>query len=333
MKKVVYVILGIVVIYLLLALIGPKEIKVERQIVINKPVALVKEKLGDFKFFHDQWSPWTEKDPNMENKYDGSPGEIGHHYYWSGNKEVGKGEMTIMGYNGDTLIQNLSFAGEGDAKSYFITKDNTGSTEVTWGMIFQIDFFQRPFMLFMSLDNMVGGDYEKGLAKLKLVLEQMKDESNSAYRIEELNWDEKSFVGSKRTKIKVADMQQFFSDNYPKLGADIGKNKLQPQMAPCALYYKWDEKAQECEVAAVMCLPKGVTMKGWEVHTFPASKVYHIEYYGDYNNIGLAHEALGKYMAGKGLSDDVVAIEEYVTDPTTEKDTTKWLTNLYYLMK
>ena len=31
--------------------------------------------------------------------------------------------------------------------------------------------------------------------------------------------------------------------------------------------------------------------------------------------------------------DYTFVIEEYVTDPTLEKDTAKWLTNIYYILK
>jgi hypothetical protein len=37
-------------------------------------------------------------------------------------------------------------------------------------------------------------------------------------------------------------------------------------------------------------------------------------------------------MKSKGLTNGPV-IEEYVTDPMNEADTTKWLTNIYYTLK
>ncbi|MEO6304366.1 MAG: polyketide cyclase, partial [Bacteroidia bacterium] len=73
MKKFLYVVIALLVLYLILAMIGPKEIKVERNISINKSPALVVSKLTDLKYFHDEWSPWSEKDPNMKNTYTGTP--------------------------------------------------------------------------------------------------------------------------------------------------------------------------------------------------------------------------------------------------------------------
>ena len=333
MKKVLYVIIGIVLLYIILAFVGPKEIKVERNITIDKPAKMVTAKLTDFKFFHDMWSPWTEKDPEMVCEYGGNPGEIGHHYSWSGNKEVGKGEMSLVSMSGDTIMQALSFEGQGGAQAYYIVKDNAESTDITWGMMFKVGFFMRPPMLFMNMDKMMGADYEKGLTKLKVVMEGMKDESATAnYQIEEMQWEAKNFVGTKKTHTTADKLGAFFGESYPKLGADLGKNKLQPVMAPCAIYYSWDEKTNETDCAAVMCLPAGKTMKGWESHPVPASKVLRIAYYGPYEKVGDAHMAMGKYIGEHGYAESL-AIEEYVTDPSSEPDSSKWLTNIYYVLK
>ena len=51
MKKVLYVIIGLVVGYFMLCLFGPKEISVERSIVVNASPELVKTQIGDLKFF------------------------------------------------------------------------------------------------------------------------------------------------------------------------------------------------------------------------------------------------------------------------------------------
>lgn len=332
MKKVLYIILGIALLYIILAFCGPKQIKVERQISINKSSGLVKAKLTDYQFFHDKWSPWTEKDPAMKTEYEGTPGSIGHKYSWSGNKDVGSGSMIITAFSGDTIMQTLSFAREGDSKAYYILKDNNSSTDVTWGMMFDVGFMGRPIMLFMNMDKMLGEDYEKGLSKLKSELESIQEEMAVNFDIQEIEWPEKTFIGTKLTKMKAAEMGAFFGQNFPKLGADMGKNKLEPTMAPCALVSMWNEQTQECECAAVMCVANGSSIKNWETHKTPASKVLMVAYYGAYEKSGMAHMAIGKYMGEKGLKESHV-FEEYVTDPMVEKDTTKWLTNIYYVIK
>jgi effector-binding domain-containing protein len=54
---------------------------------------------------------------------------------------------------------------------------------------------------------------------------------------------------------------------------------------------------------------------------------------GSYEKSAVAHVQIGNYMKAKKMDKEEVIIEEYVTDPMTEKDTSKWQTNIYYLLK
>lgn len=189
MKKVLYVIIGLVAIYLILCLFGPSSIKVERSVDINAPKELVQKQLSDFKFFHDAWSPWTEKDPAMKTTYTGEAGQPGSTYAWESDKsDVGKGSMTYNKTVNDSILQTLRFEGMGDTRVYFITTSENTITHVTWGMVFDIGFFGRGPMLFMNMDKQIGPDYEKGLAKLKPALEQMTQSTapSASYEVKEL---------------------------------------------------------------------------------------------------------------------------------------------------
>ncbi|MBA2611019.1 MAG: SRPBCC family protein [Bacteroidetes bacterium] len=332
MKKFLYVIIALILIYLVLAMVGPKEIKVERNVSISKSIDLVKAKLGDFKYFHDEWSPWSEKDPHMKNTYTGNPGEVGHLYTWEGNKDVGNGQMELKGFNGDSIIERLSFEGMGDSKVYFISKDNSKGTDLTWGMIFDVSFFGRPIMLFMNMDKMLGADFEKGLTKLKTKLESINEAPMASYEIKEVQWDAKDFIGTKRVKMDGNKLGAFFGEHFPKMWADLEKEKMKSPMSPCGLFYSWDEKTMATECAAVMCVPKGKTVKGWEKYDMPSTKVLSVPYYGAPEKSIEAHYAMDEYIKAHKL-DYKFVIEEYVTDPMLEKDTARWLTNIYYILK
>jgi effector-binding domain-containing protein len=55
-----------------------------------------------------------------------------------------------------------------------------------------------------------------------------------------------------------------------------------------------------------------------------------VEYYGNPEGTGAAHGAIESYCKQQGLVAGEPAIEEYVTDPASEPDTSKWLTRIYY---
>ena len=150
--------------------------------------------------------------------------------------------------------------------------------------------------------------------------------------MKEINWEERTFVGTKSTNLTMEKMPAFFGENFSKIMGDLGKSNIKPESAPASLTFKWDMATMSGDMAAVVGAAKGTKAKGWETYTRPAGKVLQIAYFGDYNKIAAAHEAMGKYLKEKNLTNGWV-LEEYVTDPMTEKDTAKWQTNIYYLIK
>jgi carbon monoxide dehydrogenase subunit G len=174
MKKVLYVILAIAVIYLVCCLAGPSVIKVERSATINAPTDAIKAQIVDYNVFN-KWSPWSEKDPAMKTTIEGTPGTVGHKYAWEGNKQVGKGTMALTKVDGDLVTEELNFDGRGASNVSFAFKPEGTATNVTWGMDMNIGFFGRGMMMFMKgkMDKMLGGDFEKGLGKLKTLAETM----------------------------------------------------------------------------------------------------------------------------------------------------------------
>jgi len=332
MKKVLYVIFGLVVLYFILCVVGPSEMLVTRSVNVKADGNLVKAQLADLKFFQEKWSPWSEKDPNMKVSYIGEMGKTGYGYKWEGNDEVGKGTLEFVAVNGDSLIQKLTFEGMGDSKTFYVVTNENEGTKLTWGIQFDVDFFGRGMMLFMNMDNMMGADFEKGLSKFKAAVESMPAPvSQTAYEVKEINWEEKTFVGKKGV-FKFEQLSAFFGETYPKLFEELGKENQEPIMAPSAIYFKWDQEKGESECAAVACVKNGVKLKNFESFVVPASKVLHIAYYGAWSQSINAHMAMDEYIKKNNLPAQTQVIEEYITDPMTEKDTAKWLTNIFYVL-
>src|SRR4029077_21241692 len=95
-------------------------------------------------------------------------------YSWIGNKNVGEGRMTIVESRTSDFIRiklefMRPFAGINDVKFTFEPKN--GGTFVTWTMDGKHNFIIKAFTIFMSMDKMIGGMFEKGLASLKTNVE------------------------------------------------------------------------------------------------------------------------------------------------------------------
>lgn len=327
MKKLLYILLGLVVLYLILALVGPKHVAVSRSISIAQSPDVVRSIITDYHAFHDQWSPWTEKDPAMQVTYTGEPGQVGHHYTWNGNKDVRSGAMTIASFSGDTIYEDLDFGDGNPAGLNFVVHPRGDSTDVTWTVGFDVSFGRRPFMLFLPMDKWMGADFERGLNRLKQAAESRQMQS-AGMQVEEVDWKEVVYAG-KRASMKVNEMSAFFGST---LGALMSDPVVKPMSAPTAIYFSMDPQNMTADFALCVAVAENTKIKNWESWQLPAGKALKVAYYGPYQGIGSAHAVIEKYLAEHQLTKTYV-LEEYVSDPMKEKDSTKWLSNVYYLLK
>lgn len=175
MTTVLYILGGIVVLIIILALIAPKSYDVNRKIIVQQPVPVVFEYLKYLKN-QDNWSPWGKRDPNMKKEFVGSDGEKGATSKWQGNKDVGSGEQEIKRIVENEVIESeLRFLKPWKSQSDAYLKVNeagAGETEITWGFSGKNKFPVSIMMLFMNMDKAVGKDFEEGLASLKEILEK-----------------------------------------------------------------------------------------------------------------------------------------------------------------
>ena len=162
---------GLAAVLFIVSFLLPGHVHVERSITIAAEPAEVFNVVGDL-HRSDEWSPWLERDPNAKIKIEGDPG-AGQKMSWaSEHKNVGAGRQEVIGFVPNELMEvDLFFEGQGEAKAYFELTPVEGGSQLTWG--FDTDLGMNPLMRYMGLmfDSWVGADYEKGLAKLKTVVE------------------------------------------------------------------------------------------------------------------------------------------------------------------
>ena len=152
-------------------LLLPASSHLERSTVIERPPGEVFATLNSFGRFNE-WSPWFEMDPSAKYTYSGPASGVGAKLAWVGNSSVGSGSQEIIESVPDGRIVNaLDFGGSQAKATFQLTPDGNG-TRVTWSLDSEHGYnpINRLFGAFL-LDGMVGKDYEKGLVKLKGVLE------------------------------------------------------------------------------------------------------------------------------------------------------------------
>lgn len=173
LKKILIGLAIVIVIFLIVVAMQPGTYSVTRSLVIAATPDVVFPHVNELKKWAG-WNPWEKLDPNMKLTYDGPEAGVGASYSWVGNSDVGEGKMTITGSKPNESIQfKLEFfkpmAGVSDTE--FTFKPQGNQTEVTWSMTGKNNFIGKAMCLFMNMDKMIGGQFEKGLADLKSVAE------------------------------------------------------------------------------------------------------------------------------------------------------------------
>jgi hypothetical protein len=150
---------------------------VERSIRIEASPQEIFALVADFRRW-TEWSPWEGLDPELQRTYSGSESGPGASYRWSGNRKAGQGEMTILKAVEPSLITvDLRFDKPFKARndmSFGIEEEGSG-TAVQWAMTGKKTFVTRVMGIFKSMDALVGPDFEKGLAQLKVLAERQSD--------------------------------------------------------------------------------------------------------------------------------------------------------------
>lgn len=163
----------IVVVSVVVVALRPSEFRVERAATISAPPPVVFAQVNDFRKW-DAWSPYARRDPAMKKSFEGAPAGVGAIYRWSGNHEVGEGRTTIIESRPHDLIRiKLEFVRPFAATNTaeFTFRPEGERTAVTWSLAGRNNFMGKAVGLFMNMDRMVGGDFEKGLARMKSVVE------------------------------------------------------------------------------------------------------------------------------------------------------------------
>jgi len=151
----------------------PGQFLVERRIVIDAPADAVYAQLIDFHNW-TAWSPWEDVDPEMDRTYTGAESGVGARYAWKGNRKAGQGNMSIAQVRTDREVDiDLHFDKpfKANNKIAFRLDPEGGSTWVKWSMTGPKTLMSRVMGVVMSMDKLVGKDFEKGLAQLKDVVE------------------------------------------------------------------------------------------------------------------------------------------------------------------
>lgn len=147
------------------------EFEITHEATIRAAPATVHPLVNDFRNWK-QWSPWEEKDPNLERTFSGPDSGTGSEYAWTGNKEVGTGKMTITSSTPERIAIDLEFIKpfKQSNKTVFAFTPDVDGTRVSWTMSGSRNLLMHAAGR-LFVDKALGKDFDRGLAKLKAAAE------------------------------------------------------------------------------------------------------------------------------------------------------------------
>lgn len=177
-------IIALVVVVAIVILLGvaaakPDTFEVSRTETIRAPAAAIYPFIIDFRQW-SRWSPWEQLDPDMRRTHSGAPAGAGAIYEWQGNRKAGQGRMEITETRPpEHVVIALEFIkpfAATNTTAFHIEPGPEGS-RVTWSMHGPNTFAGKLMGVFVDMESMIGREYERGLAALKLTAEHEAAES------------------------------------------------------------------------------------------------------------------------------------------------------------
>lgn len=329
-KKILIVIVAIVALILIGGFLLPSTKHVERSIIINKPASQVYNFINDFNNFN-KYSPWYDQDTTTPFKISAKSSGVGAKYEWNNekNSEIGMGSLTTTNVVANEKIeQELIFGASGEPQKvgYLMSQENEG-TKVTWFM--DANFGLNPLMRYMGaifFKGMMEEAYDKGLTKMKKVLENQK--ATSDFPISEVTLQPKFYVMLK-AEATSDNIGKVLENSFEIISKSINEEEITGP--PIARYFDFSmDKPFTLSAGMPVADTNTFPLKGGLKYETIQGKHVALEYKGAYDKMMPAYDALQQYIDKMGLKVMNAPFEEYVSDPMTEKDTSNWLTNIYF---
>ena len=295
------------------------KIQVKRSIEINRPAKMVFKAVNSMHHFN-QWSPWSELDPDATYQFTGSENGVGSKMAWQGNQEVGTGTQEIIESTPyESIKTELYFDGQGDDPSWssIIITEQGESVNVDW--VFDADFKGNVLGRYfgMMMDDMLGPQYEKGLSKLKTLVESQEVYDFSSISIEDVSSQTILYVSSEGNMNE--DLSPVIGAAYGQVMAFMAEKGIEQAGMPLTITRSWDEGKWVFDAGIPVAIDGIESEEGEAVKlgSTYAGKVVKYVQMGNYDQAAASYELLDAYIADQGLTAHDSSWEVYVNDPST----------------
>ena len=313
-SKLAYAVLAVFALFVAGAYLLPTTAHVERSIEIERPVGSVFTVLDRFDAF-PAWSPWFNRDPDIEYRFSGPASGVGARLEWNGDPRlVGTGWMEITESRPNSLVRSrLVLEFQGEAETAFSIERIAGGSRVNW--TFDADLvagqgwfgglLSRYFGLFF--DRWIGSDFETGLQGLKTWIETLPGADFSGL--------EAGLVEVEPVDVLHAESHGDLAAAYRAISSFMALNGIERAGQPIAVTRFGDKK--NFQLSAEVPVLRTDAPAGGDVKwgTSPAGWAARAVHRGSYDALPATYEKLAAWMAAHGYSEGQLSWEHYISDP------------------
>ena len=172
---VLYIIAGIIILFLVVAALVGRGWSYEKNILIQAPRSNVWGHVNSLGALNS-WNPWLDRDPAVSQSISGVDGTPGATYSWDSKiNNVGAGRQTILAVNTPAeMTMRIEFLRpfKSLAEAYVRLEEERGATRVIWGIESSMPYPMNIMKIFGVMKKTMNRDFQKGLGKLKDICEK-----------------------------------------------------------------------------------------------------------------------------------------------------------------
>ena len=339
MKTIKYIVLLLLILIIGFSIyiaVQPNSFDVTRTKTINAPQSVVYNNIIDFKNW-EAWSSWIEEKPETVITLSEKTEGIGGSYTWE--DEDGVGSMkTVSTEPMTTISQEMEFDDNPKSDVTWNLKSNTdGSTEVTWNIKGKnLPFAFKIYATVMGgMEKQIGPHFERGLTMLDSVLQvEMKAYS---INVEGVTQHSGGYYLYNTTSCKFSEFEKNMEEMLPQVGAYAITHNVTMAGPPFILYHKWDEENDAMIFSC--CVPTNSKIisdePGILTGRLKSFRTVKTVLKGNYDNLKEAWDTTMTYISDNDLEmiEGGPMLETYITDPMSQTNPAKWVTEIYVAVK
>jgi uncharacterized protein YndB with AHSA1/START domain len=170
MLKKSLIILGLILIgFFAYVALQPSDFEIFREVTVKATPEVLFPYINNSEKMNE-WMPWKDMDPAMKMTYSGPAEGIGATSTWESAGKMGVGTAVIVeSIENKSVKTQLEYTKpmQMSQVAEITLSPNSEGTVVRWSSKGHNKFFCKIVCVFMSMDKMVGGEFEKGLLTLK----------------------------------------------------------------------------------------------------------------------------------------------------------------------